>query len=1273
MMAQSSSGVSAPHDEEDDYAYLGVVPDTGVALSSTETSVLTGLQFNITYGTGVPDSAKAVISQVTSFFQAHFYDSVTIQININWQDLGSGILGQTQSSFWSLTSGYSALKAALTSDKSSADDSTSVAEMASTDPFGGSKTWLGTQAELHALGIGTSGSSPDATITFGSAFPFDYDNSDGVTSGTYDFYAVVAHEMSEVMGRILWQGGGGGGWYMAEDAMKFSSPGVHVYGSGGTAGYFSVNSGVTDLVDFNTVNGGDWGDWSSTPNIKDAFRAFLPSGEVHPVTEADLRALDAVGWDRISTPAVLDLDTAAGGSSRSATFTETAGTDAGANAVGFTSGSTNLSDTDSYGFSKLSVSIAAASIAAGDQLKVGSSAIDITAAGASGQVSLSGVFFHYAVSDTSGVRTIAFTSLTGSGGSPTFVATSIYEGLLDALKYNNTSDSPVDGSTRSFAVTINDGYSDSPAASLNVTLAATNEPPTLTSMAASAATVAEDTQTPVTFASLQTQGNDADVDGTVIAFVVKAVSTGALLIGADAGSATAWAVGTNDAVDGTHIAYWTPAANANGALNAFTVVARDDMAATSATPVQVKVSVTPVNDALTGSVVISGTSTQGQALHADTSGLGDADGLGAFSYQWLGDGSPIASATSTNYTLVQADVGTQISVQASYTDGGGTAESATSSQTAAVANLNDAPAGGVSISGLALTGEVLTAVTSSLTDADGLGTLSYQWASGGVDIGGETNSTYTLMPSDEGHALTVRVSYIDGYGAAESVLSSATNTVFPAGAGLVLNGTLGPDVMNGSDADDVMTGLAGNDALSGAAGNDTLNGGAGIDTLNGQDGSDLYLVALASDHAAAEFADSGSTGTDEVRFSATATGTLTLFAGDTGVEQVVIGTGAGAIADRSGTLALIVNAAAVGNALTILGNAGGNKLTGTAFADTLDGGLGNDTMTGGLGNDTYVVDSARDSASEASALGGVDTVQSSIGWTLGTNLENLTLTGSAVINGTGNALANTILGNDAANAIDGKAGIDHLDGGEGSDIYLVTLAADHPAAEFADSGGSGVDEVRFASSTASTLTLFGGDTGIERVTIGTGTGAVAVSTGTRALNVDASAVGNGLAMVGNAGTNVLTGTGFGDTLDGGTGADTLNGGAGDDLLMGRLGNDVLTGGAGADAFVFNAAPSASSNRDTLTDFLTGTDTLQFSKAIFTALGSSVGALAPEQFWSGAGVVAGHDADDRIVYDTNTGILYYDADGNGAGSAIAVALLGTSAHPGLASTDIFIVA
>ena len=85
--------------------------------------------------------------------------------------------------------------------------------------------------------------------------------------------------------------------------------------------------------------------------------------------------------------------------------------------------------------------------------------------------------------------------------------------------------------------------------------------------------------------------------------------------------------------------------------------------------------------------------TEDQTLTADTSGISDADGLGAFSYQWLRNGAVIVGATSSTYTLADADVGNQISVQVSYTDGQGTPETLTSAQTAAVVNLNDAPVG----------------------------------------------------------------------------------------------------------------------------------------------------------------------------------------------------------------------------------------------------------------------------------------------------------------------------------------------------------------------------------------------------------------------------------------------------------------------------------------------------------------------------------------------------------------------------------------------------
>lgn len=182
-----------------------------------------------------------------------------------------------------------------------------------------------------------------------------------------------------------------------------------------------------------------------------------------------------------------------------------------------------------------------------------------------------------------------------------------------------------------------------------------------------------------------------------------------------------------------------------------------------------------VNDAPTGGVSITGTPSQGQTLTA-VSTLADADGLGALSYHWKADGAAIAGATGPTFVLSQAQVGKVITVQAAYTDGHGAAESVLSGATAAVGNINDAPTGAVTISGVAQQGQTLTA-GDTLADADGLGTLSYQWKAGGVIIAGATASTYVLTEAEVGETVTVTASYVDGYGAAESVTSTASGAV----------------------------------------------------------------------------------------------------------------------------------------------------------------------------------------------------------------------------------------------------------------------------------------------------------------------------------------------------------------------------------------------------------------------------------------------------------------------------------------------------------------
>lgn len=164
----------------------------------------------------------------------------------------------------------------------------------------------------------------------------------------------------------------------------------------------------------------------------------------------------------------------------------------------------------------------------------------------------------------------------------------------------------------------------------------------------------------------------------------------------------------------------------------------------------------------------------------------------------------------------------------------------------------------------------------------------------------------------------------------------------------------------GSAFNDRLTGSAAANRILGGDGNDTITGGAGTDTLDGGAGSDVYVVTVLGDKVAAEISDTGASGVDELRFTAAANSTLTLLAGDTGLERIAIGTGTGATAVTTATTVLNVDATAGANGLTITGNAGANRLSGTAFADRVEGGLGNDVLLGGAGSDTLVGGSGND-------------------------------------------------------------------------------------------------------------------------------------------------------------------------------------------------------------------------------------------------------------------------------------------------------------------------
>jgi Ca2+-binding RTX toxin-like protein len=154
-------------------------------------------------------------------------------------------------------------------------------------------------------------------------------------------------------------------------------------------------------------------------------------------------------------------------------------------------------------------------------------------------------------------------------------------------------------------------------------------------------------------------------------------------------------------------------------------------------------------------------------------------------------------------------------------------------------------------------------------------------------------------------------------------------------------------------------------------------------------------------------------------------------------------------------------------------------------------------------------------------------------------------------------------------------------------------------------------------------------------------------------------------IVGTSGNDTITAGVGNDSMSGGAGNDTLAGGAGNDTLVGGAGNDVLTGGDGADRFVFDTS-LGSSNVDTIKDFVTGTDKIVLSAKVFTKFsGSSAGtAITAGNLVIGAGATAkASDSNDYLIYDTGTDLLYYDADGSGAGTPVAfvkVELTGTAA-------------
>ncbi|EGF93057.1 hemolysin-type calcium-binding repeat 2 copies family protein [Asticcacaulis biprosthecium C19] len=391
--------------------------------------------------------------------------------------------------------------------------------------------------------------------------------------------------------------------------------------------------------------------------------------------------------------------------------------------------------------------------------------------------------------------------------------------------------------------------------------------------------------------------------------------------------------------------------------------------------------------------------------------------------------------------------------------------------------------------------------------------------------------------------------------------------------GAAINGTGNTfnNVLAGNDSNNVLNGSSGNDTLSGFGGNDSLIGGVGADLMTGGLGDDTVVIDDALDLVS----ETPGEGTDTVQSSLT--WTLT-----DGFENLVL-TGSAVI---DGT-----------------GNGAANILTGNSA---------NNVLSGGTGDDSYYIQNTGDNVVEASNAG-IDTIISSVTYSLaGRQVENLTLTGVAALNATGNSLANTLIGNDGANTLDGSGGHDRLDGGLGADSLIGgtgndTYVVDNAGDVITEGAAAGTDLVE------SSLTYILG-ANLDQLTLtgalainGTGNDLNNILAGNGSNNILTGGLGNDTYYIQNTGDNVVEAGGAGTdmiystvtyTLNGrfaetlvlngsaninATGnslANTLLGNDGMNTINGKGGADILSGGLNADLFLFETASGA----DTITDF-----------------------------------------------------------------------------------------
>ena len=392
----------------------------------------------------------------------------------------------------------------------------------------------------------------------------------------------------------------------------------------------------------------------------------------------------------------------------------------------------------------------------------------------------------------------------------------------------------------------------------------------------------------------------------------------------------------------------------------------------------------------------------------------------------------------------------------------------------------------------------------------------------------------------------------------------------------------------GTVGDDVFSGDA--DANFGFSGNDTITDGVGLNSLYGGTGNDRITISGVN---ATEVVDGGA-GSDTLIGNVMANGTVYNLATGRVVDGAIIEVATG-FENVIGTTANEI----------MIGSSIGNTLSGGGGDDSINGGLGSDKVYGGAGNDTIFVNSTGDSVFEAIGGGNIDRVFASSNFVLtaGSEVERLSAgnsAGAVAINLYGNAFSQTISGNAAVNVLSSGAtgGVDILQGFSGNDIYRVFNFGDI----IMETAGNGTaDRVVAAVSFA-----LAADDNIEFMSTANPAGIAPIN---------------------------LRGNALAQTLQGNAGANQLNGAAG---------SDTLTGGAGADGFMFNSALGPA-NVDIITDYNVAADRILLENAVFGGL--VAGALGAAAFTANLAGLA-TDGSDRIIYETDTGFLWFDADGTG---------------------------